>query len=236
MVKKLLCEICKAKTIEDILSYKKQISSIYSSLVDGLMDKSFSKTNYEDIKMLYDLNNPMMAYFGPSFYKRCGIPFFKKYNKRTLDIIELIVLFYSLLICEFIETDERDYWEDEILPNLFYDNERPLFLQLWSCFREIITIQKDEREIFIWDELECREVWLFDEHYEEILNLSLNKYKNSRYSCIINDILGIYQIRFTDIKYISEYQKIFVEVAYQYLQAITLPEYESNAFCDEDII
>ena len=50
MVKKLLCEICKAKTIEDILSYKKQISSIYSSLVDGLMDKSFSKTNYEDIK------------------------------------------------------------------------------------------------------------------------------------------------------------------------------------------
>ena len=69
-VKKLLCKICKATTIDKILSYEQDLSKAYSALVDNLLENNeFYIVNFEDVKMLYDLNSPMMTYFGTSFYK-----------------------------------------------------------------------------------------------------------------------------------------------------------------------
>ena len=92
-VKMLLCKICKATTIDKILSYEQDLSKAYSALVDNLLENNeFSIVNFDDVKMLYDLNIPMMAYFGPSFYKECGIVFLEKYNPKTLKFLELSVL------------------------------------------------------------------------------------------------------------------------------------------------
>ena len=136
-VKMLLCKICKATTIDKILSYEQDLSKAYSALVDNLLENNeFSIVNFDDVKMLYDLNIPMMAYFGPSFYKECGIVFLEKYNPKTLRFLEVSVLFYTLQILKWVKTD---YWDDEVSHNLFYESETNLFLQLWDCFNQIIN-------------------------------------------------------------------------------------------------
>ena len=217
-VKKLLCKICKATTIDKILSYEQDLSKAYSALVDNLLENNeFSIVNFDDVKMLYDLNIPMMAYFGPSFYKECGIVFLEKYNPKTLRFLEVSVLFYTLQILKWVKTD---YWDDEVSHNLFYESETNLFLQLWDCFNQIINKKDNDRDIMICSEQKTKTFYLDDDHYEEILDLSLDSFKYSRYSCLIQSILGNYRIRFNKYSYILEYQPIFVEVGYNYLLSL----------------
>ena len=45
-------------------------------------------------------------------------------------------------------------------------------------------------------------------------------FKDSKYFFAIERILGAYRIRFTKMKYILEYQPMFVKVAYTYLHSI----------------
>lgn len=217
-VKMLLCKICKATTIDKILSYEQDLSKAYSTLIDNLLENNeFSIVNFEDVKMLYDLNIPMMAYFGPSFYKECGILFLEKYNPKTLRFLEVSVLFYTLQILKWVKTD---YWDDEVSHNLFYESETNLFLQLWDCFNQIINKKDNDRDIMIYSEQKTKTIYLDDDHYEEILDLSLDSFKYSRYSSLIQSILGIYRMRFNKYRYILEYQPIFVEVGYRYLLSL----------------
>lgn len=218
-VKMLLCKICQATTVGEILSYEQELSKVYSSLVDNLLENNeFNIVNFEDVKMLYDLNIPMMTYFGPSFYKECGIVFLEKYNPKTLRFLELSVLFYTLQILKWVKTD---YWDDEVSHNLFYESETNLFLQLWDCFNQIINKKKDnDRDIMIYSEQGTKKFYLEDEHYEEILDLSLDSFKYSRYSCLIQSILGNYITRFNKYQFILEYQPMFVEVGYRYLLSL----------------
>lgn len=214
-IKMLLCKICKATTVGEMLSYEQDLSKEYSALVDNLLENNeFSIVNFEDVKMLYDLNSPMMAYFGPSFYKECGIVFLEKYNPKTLRFLEVSVLFYTLQILKWVKTD---YWDDEVSHNLFYESETNLFLQLWDCFNQIINKKDNDRDIMICSEQGTKKFYLEDEHYEEILDLSLDSFKYSRYSCLIQSILGNYITRFNKYQFILEYQPMFVEVGYRYL-------------------
>ena len=217
-VKMLLCKICKATTIDKILSYEQDLSKAYSTLIDNLLENNeFSIVNFKDVKMLYDLNIPMMSYFGPSFYKECGILFLEKYNPKTLRFLEVSVLFYTLQILKWVKTD---YWDDEVSHNLFYESETNLFLQLWDCFNQIINKKDNDRDIMICSEQKTKTIYLDDDHYEEILDLSLDSFKYSRYSSLIQSILGIYRMRFNKYRYILEYQPIFVEVGYRYLLSL----------------
>lgn len=217
-VKMLLCKIYKATTVDEILSYEQDLSKEYNVLVDNLLENNeFCIANFEDVKMLYDLNIPMMAYFGPSFYKECGIVFLEKYNPKTLRFLEVSVLFYTLQILKWVKTD---YWDDEVSHNLFYESENSLFLQLWNCFNQIINKKDNDRDIMIYSEQTTRKFYLEDKHYEEILDLSLDSFKNSRYSCLIQSILGNYRTRFNKYQFILEYQPIFVEVGYRYLLSL----------------
>lgn len=59
-----------------------------------------------------------------------------------------------------------------------------------------------------------------NEKYENLINTIFSNYKNSKFSNVINNILGIYKIRFSNMLFILNYQKIFVEVGYKYLCAI----------------
>lgn len=220
-VKMLLCKICQATTVGEILSYEQELSKVYSELVDNLLENNeFYIVNFEDVKMLYDLNSPMMKYYGTStsFYKECGIVFLEKYNPKTLRFLELSVLFYTLQILKWVKTD---YWNNDVSHNLFYESENSLLLQLWNCFNQIINKEKDnDRYVMIYSEQETKKFYLKDEHYEEILDLSLDSFKYSRYSCLIQSILGNYRTRFNKYQFILEYQPMFVEVGYRYLLSL----------------
>lgn len=134
-IKTLLYKVCKATTIDEILSYEQDLSIAYNILADNLLENNeFYILNFEDIKILHDLNVHMMSYFGSLFYKDCGVVFLEKYNPKTLKFLDLSILFYSLQILKWIKTD---YWEDEVSRNLFYEKDNSLFLQLWNYFNQI---------------------------------------------------------------------------------------------------
>lgn len=218
-IKTLLCDIVKATTVEKILSYEPDLSNAYNAWADNLLDNNnFYSLIFEDIKILHDLNTPMMSYFGDSFYEKCGIVFLEKYNPRTLKLLNLSVLFYTLQILKWIKTD---YWIDEVSNNLFYEDGNSLFLQLWDYFNQIINKnENDDRYITTYSEQESKQFYLDDDHYEEILDMSLDSFKYSKYSCLIQSILGNYKTRFSKYKYILDYQPIFVEVSYRYLLSL----------------
>ena len=218
-IKTLLYKVCKATTIDELLSYEQGLSNTYNSLADHLLENNeFYILNFEDIKILHDLNVPMMSYFGSLFYKDCGVVFLEKYNPKTLKFLDLSILFYSLQILKWIKTDN---WEDEVSRNLFYEKNNSLFLQLWNCFNQIINKNEDDnRHIIQYSEQEIKKFYLDDDHYEEILDLSLDSFKYSKYSCLIQSILGNYRTRFNKYDYILNYQPIFVEVSYRYLLSL----------------
>lgn len=218
-IKTLLYEVCKATTVDELLSYEEDLSNAYDALADNLLENNkFYILNFEDIKMLHHLNMPMMSYFGHSFYKECGVVFLEKYNPKTLKFLDLSILFYTLQILKWVRTD---YWIDEVSQNLFYENKDSLFLQLWNCFNQIINKNKnDDRYITTYSEKGSKQFYLEDEHYEEILDMSLDSFKYSKYSCLIQSILGNYRTRFSKYKYILDYQPIFVEVSYRYLLSL----------------
>lgn len=218
-IKTLLYKVCKATTIDELLSYEQDLSIAYNILADNLLENNeFYILNFENIKMLHDLNIPMMSYFGNSFFKDCGIVFLKKYNPKTLKLLDLSILFYTLQILKWIQTD---YWIDDVSHNLFYEDENNLFLQLWDYFNQIINKnENDDRYITTYSEQESKQFYLEDEHYEEILDMSLDSFKYSKYSCLIQSILGNYRTRFNKYDYILNYQPMFVEVSYKYLLAL----------------
>ena len=218
-IKTLLYKVCKATTVDEMLSYEQDLSNTYNSLADHLLENNeFYILNFEDIKILHDLNIPMMSYFGSSFYKDCGVVFLEKYNPKTLKFLDLSILFYSLQILKWIKTD---YWEDEVSRNLFYEKNNSLFLQLWNYFNQIVNKNdEDDRYINTYSEQGKKKFYLDDDHYEEIMDISLNSFKHSKYSCLIQSILGNYRTRFTKYKYLLDYQPIFVEVTYRYLLAL----------------
>lgn len=140
-IKTLLYKVCKATTIDELLSYEQDLSTAYSTLADNLLENNeFYILNFEDIKMLHDLNVPMMSYFGSSFYKDCGVVFLEKYNSKTLKFLDLSILFYSLQILKWIKTDN---WEDEVSRNLFYEKNNSLFLQLLNGYYKSHFVQHD---------------------------------------------------------------------------------------------
>ena len=218
-IKTLLYKVCKATTIDEILSYEQDLSIAYNILADNLLENNeFYILNFEDIKILHDLNVHMMSYFGSLFYKDCGVVFLEKYNPKTLKFLDLSILFYSLQILKWIKTD---YWEDEVSRNLFYEKDNSLFLQLWNYFNQIVNKNdEDDRYIDNYSEQGKRKFYLDDDHYEEIMDISLNSFKHSKYSCLIQSILGNYRTRFTKYKYLLNYQPIFVEVTYRYLLSL----------------
>lgn len=218
-IKTLLYKVCKATTIDELLSYEQDLSISYNILADNLLENNeFYILNFEDIKILHDLNVHMMSYFGSLFYKDCGVVFLERYNPKTLKFLDLSILFYSLQILKWIKTD---YWEDEVSRNLFYEKDNSLFLQLWNYFNQIVNKNdEDDRYIDNYSEQGKRKFYLDDDHYEEIMDISLNSFKHSKYSCLIQSILGNYRTRFTKYKYLLNYQPIFVEVTYRYLLAL----------------
>lgn len=218
-IKTLLYKVCKATTIDELLSYEQDLSIAYNILADNLLENNeFYILNFEDIKILHDLNVHMMSYFGSLFYKDCGVVFLEKYNPKTLKFLDLSILFYSLQILKWIKTD---YWEDEVSRNLFYEKDNSLFLQLWNYFNQIVNKNdEDDRYIDNYSEQGKRKFYLDDDHYEEIMDISLNSFKHSRYSCLIQSILGNYRTRFNKYDYILNYQPIFVEVSYRYLLSL----------------
>lgn len=67
-IKTLLYKVCKATTVDEMLSYEQDLSTTYNSLADHLLENNeFYILNFEDIKILHDLNVPMMSYFGSLF-------------------------------------------------------------------------------------------------------------------------------------------------------------------------
>lgn len=236
MIEKLIQRMASATTAKELLAYKTQVTELYNEVFAKLSDEIHNITNYEDIKSLHDLESPMMAYYGLDFYEKCGIPFLKEHHPETIDIIEFVILFYTIQIFDLLE---NGFWNETSL--CIYDKERHadcfsrvekmnftesslykqnLFISLWFYFMRVITLEDNERE-FPFDHESCTDVfYIDDDYYEYALDIIYENYDGSQYARIINKILGIYRMRFTKMLYLLEYQPLFVSVGFKYLCTI----------------
>ena len=70
--------------------------NLYDGLYQKMQSEIYTITNFDDIKILHDLEELMIAYYGPNFYEKCGISFLKKHNPNTISVLEITVLFYTI--------------------------------------------------------------------------------------------------------------------------------------------
>lgn len=241
MTKEIINQLVQAKTRDEILYYKKQLMDLQDELYKEINSETLSITNYNDIKMLHDLGFPMAAYYGPqcNFIGECGIPFLEQHNPKTLTVLNFIVVFYSLLVLELIE---RGFYNDaelciyeNVTDDVFHHIEkmdltkfgfnRP-FTALWYFFMQVITIEDNTCEFSLEYDFKQYIFYLSSDKNEELLDLIYKIFDNSKFQDVIDRILGIYRLRFTKMKYILEYQPMFVNVAYNYL--CTLVETPEN--------
>lgn len=233
MIEKLVNELMEIKTSQEILAYKSQTIDLYNQLYKKMESQDYYYVNYDDIKALHDLKQPMIAYYGPYFYKKCGIPFVKEHNPNTIDVIEVAILFYIIQVMELLEIgfyhnidlciyetslEIFDRVENIDLTKSKYKEH--LFVSLWSYFVQVICIKDNGREISLSHENNVESFYLADKKYEEILEMIYDNFKSSHYSHIIDKILGIYKVRFTKMDYILNYQPLFVEVSDEYLWSL----------------
>lgn len=230
MIENLVDKLMKAETTDELLSYKSIALDLYDSLYKKMKSDAPFRTSFDDIKALNDLKFPMMAYYGPYFCAECGFPFIKEHNPKTIDVLELTVLFYTIQVMNLLETG---FYSDAELciyktsPEIFdhiekinlteYRSKRYLFITLWYYFVQIITIKDNERTFSMEYDDNIATFYLTDEKYEEVLDMIYRNYGNSNYSYVIDKILGIYKLRFTKMEYILKYQPLFVNVGYEYL-------------------
>lgn len=233
MIENLVYELTKANTSDEILSYKTQISELYNELYEKICSQSCFIQNYHDIKMLHKLHMPMTAYYGTSFYNEFAIPFLQKYNPETMDILEFIVLFYSLQVINLLENgffnkvsrciykSPTDELFDRVEKINITESKQNLFIVLWCYFVSAITIDDDTYEFKMTDD-DCKLniFYLSNEKYEEIIDVIYKNIEDSSYFNIIDKILGRYRTRFTKIQYILKYQPLFVNVSYEFLIAL----------------
>ena len=136
--------------------------------------------------------------------------------------------------CSYINNINEDYEDtlhenqDEIIfkyndTNLLETFEdKNLFLSLLQYFANLILIEDSDREISVNNKNYTYGFYIDDNEYEEVMEFICEKYRNSYFEVVINRILGIYNIRFTKMKYIMEYQNLFVKVMCDYINQIVL--------------
>ena len=234
MIELLMMKLVKANTKDELLSYQGEIEQMYSDLFHKIKEEGVFIEDYNNIKGLHDLNYTMMQYYGSDFYRDCGLPFLKEHRPETLDVIEFSILFYTLLILDLVKGRfwnnvgrcvyregksmyERDHVErvdfTELYPN------QGLFLDLWYYFEQRMLLEDESREISLYID-NSHVYYINDADYEHLQVFIYERYKDSKYSNVIRDILGHYKVRFTEMRYIVECQPLFVETAFRYMNGI----------------
>lgn len=235
MIRELMNNLMKVETKDEILTFKPQIMDLYNVLCEKMRSQICSITNFDDIKMLNDLESHMMAYYGPHFYNKCGIPFLKEHNPETIDILELSVLFYSLQIISLIENgfylDTSLCFYKNPMDDIFdhvekidlteYRYKQNLFNILWFYFVQVVTLDYNTREFTIEYDDKQDIFYLSTEKYEEVIDMIYKNVDGSQYYQVVKRILGQYRMRFTKMEYILKYQPLFVNAGYKYLCTLT---------------
>ena len=217
----LIEDLVNATSYDEIISCKTAVLAEYESSYKECYEKGFlCLTNYDDVETLCNLESPMLAYFGPEFYNKCGVHFLKEHNHSTIMVIETAFWFYSVQIINLLESG---YWNKvtvyvcdesgEKWKNLAYfdflkmeGHKEHLFINLWLYFLKVITLKENDEEIIAVDRLS----------YGTVINNSYVSYIDSKYEKIIYKILGNYKKRFISLDYITKYQPLFVKIAWEY--------------------
>ena len=112
-----------------------------------------------------------------------------------------------------------NYTDVNIIEKFTGDN---MFVSLLQYLTNLILIEDSNREISVNNKNYTYGFYIDDSEYEEVMEFICEKYRNSYFEIIINRILGIYNIRFTKMRYIMEYQNLFVKVMCDYISQIVL--------------
>lgn len=232
--KNLIGRLKKATTKEEIIKCKTEVMDLFDSYTTNPARKHPCGTNFNDIKMLYDAETALTAYYALP-YQQAGFPFLEKHNPETIEIIQITVLFYTMQIitllengyfdkmslCEYndINADTLDFCGDI---DFCVKYSKTLFQDLFYYLDDVQFDSEragnyNERVVYLAHENECDMLYIDDEKYEMMLDTIYSNLSESKYKNIIDEILGIYKMRFTKMQYLLEYQPMFVRVAHKYI-------------------
>lgn len=226
----LIIKLNNATTKKEIIACKSEVTRLFNELSAALTNESFlCRTNYDDIRLLYESEDAMAAYYGFCFYQTKGFPFLEKNNPGTIQVIELTLLFYILQIivllekgyftetslCVYIE-EGTDLFDHTNTVDFCSRYSNALFDCLFQYLLQIQFVENDTREIPIWNGSKQDIFYVNDSQYEVMLDSIYCNIIDSPYAEIIDRILGIYHMRFTKVEYLYKYQPIFVKTAHKY--------------------
>ena len=105
--KNLIGRLKKATTKEEIIKCKTEVMDLFDSYATNTAGKLPFRTCFDDIKMLYDVELAMTAYYALP-YQQAWFPFLEKHNPKTIEIIQITVLFYTMQIITLLENGYFD--------------------------------------------------------------------------------------------------------------------------------
>lgn len=164
---------------------------------------------YADVKMYNELLDYMPTY-DTCFVQDKFIPFLREHMPVTLTFLDLTVAFYALVVYDLSRdgvlsvSDKLKSHLEELGSNVF---------EYGLCFlTDMGKLGRGERTMY-----PCGfEVYLSDEMYLLIEKKIMENFNGSPFEKALEKILGQYNIRFSFVKYITEYQTLFARVANHY--------------------
>lgn len=228
MIEELIKKMAKARTPEELMAYKPEVEKAHGDLYKELADNGHGMLHYHVIKNFHAINPTMFAIYGYNFHIRSEIPFLKRYSPCAIETIEFIATFYSLQILELLETG---YFKKmllcvgeamiETVDIVDCHLVGGLFAFLWYYFAKMLNLKDGENkiEIFYDIRMEPDYFWVRRERYEEVIEMTLQNFADSTYRKIVKGMFDEFD-RITRVRYIYEYQPLFVEIAYDYLKVL----------------
>ncbi|MBA4698496.1 MAG: hypothetical protein H2212_03600 [Ruminococcus sp.] len=217
-MEKLIEVLRKFKVIEfqesnDLYKIKTMIGDLLNESGEQLERKHPYILTYHDLKM-YDVLLKYMSAYDITFIQDKGIPYLKEHNPATISFLNVVVLFYSLIICELL-IDKVIIIDDSLINDFNNDilNNISIFDYGWSVLDETMRLKdKDERTIYPYG----HELYIRDEYYRLIEKTIRRHFDDSCYEKILGCVLGNYRMRFSYVMYTQKYQSMFIHLANDY--------------------
>jgi len=172
---------------------------------------------YYDLKM-YDTLLKYMPAYDIIFMQNKGIPFLKEHNPITLLFLDLVILFYSLVIYDLLE-NKVIVVDANLIDHLNSTDVEPIniFDYCWSWLDGVTNLGEHERMIYPYG----YEVYISDDQYLIIEKTIVQNFIDSYFEKALERVLGIYRTRFSYVMYSQKYQPMFIRVANDYKNSMS---------------
>jgi hypothetical protein len=204
--------------LDDLCKNKMKLNALLDELGEQLeREGRLYIQTYYDLKM-YDALMKYMPAYDITFIRDKGIPYLKAHNPVSILFLDVVVVFYSLVVFDLL-IDKTIIVDDALIDYLSSDSdgEVSVFDYCWSFLNEMMRLgNKHERTIYPYG----YELYVPDENYLLIEKTIRRHFDDSYFEKALGRVLGNYRMRFSYVMYSQESQSMFIHIANDYKNVI----------------